>query len=68
MDQNERVHFLIEGMHCDACVRRVKKALEKVPGLTVQGVSVGSADVVGDSSVLEQAKSALDQVGFTAHL
>ena len=33
----------IEGMHCDACVRRVRKAIEKVAGAHVEDVQIGSA-------------------------
>jgi copper chaperone len=33
----------ISGMHCDACVRRVTAALEKVPGIVVEDVKVGTA-------------------------
>jgi len=33
----------IEGMHCDACVRRVRKAIEKVAGARVEDVQIGSA-------------------------
>ncbi|MEI9813038.1 MAG: heavy metal-associated domain-containing protein [Acidobacteriota bacterium] len=39
------MQLTIEGMHCDACVRRVRKALENVPKVTVRSVEVGSADV-----------------------
>jgi len=35
----------IDGMHCGACVRRVRSALEKVPGVTVREVEVGHATV-----------------------
>ncbi len=28
----------IEGMHCQACVRRVQKAIEKVEGVQVEAV------------------------------
>ena len=35
----------IDGMHCQACVQRVRKALEKVAGAEVQQVDIGSATV-----------------------
>ena len=44
----------IEGMHCQACVNRVQKALEKVNGVHVESVEVGSA-VVGAQPDQEQA-------------
>jgi copper chaperone CopZ len=56
----------IEGMHCQACVRRVQKALEKVDGAQVESVEVGSA-VVGvppgqEQQVLEAVRKAGYQV------
>jgi copper chaperone len=39
----------IDGMHCQACVARVRKALEKVAGAKVERVDVGSAQVSIDS-------------------
>lgn len=46
----------IDGMHCDACVRRVRMALEKVPGAQVGDVKVGSAEVAGaDSTAILEA-------------
>lgn len=33
----------VDGMHCGGCVRRVQGVLEKVPGVTLEGVAVGSA-------------------------
>lgn len=51
-------------MHCDACVRRVKKALEGVPGVEVQNVAIGSADFMGDPAL---AKAAVEKAGFVVH-
>ncbi len=36
-------NLAVDGMHCGACVRRVKQALEKVDGVTLEDVAVGSA-------------------------
>jgi copper chaperone len=38
----------IEGMHCQACVARVRKALEKIDGARVDSVDVGTAEVSVD--------------------
>lgn len=54
----------IEGMHCDACVRRVKKALEKVPGITVENVAVGSADVSTDEAHRPAVLEAIREAGY----
>ena len=52
----------IDGMHCQACVQRVRKALEKVDGAQIQQVDIGSAVVVTDpareSAVLEAVRKA----------
>jgi copper chaperone len=52
----------IDGMHCRACVQRVRKALEKVEGAQIQQVDIGSAVVVTDpareSSVLDAVRKA----------
>jgi copper chaperone len=33
----------IEGMHCGACVKRVKTALSTIPGVEVDEVEIGRA-------------------------
>ena len=35
----------ISGMHCQACVRRVQKAIEALPDAKLKNVEVGSAEV-----------------------
>ncbi|MFZ0632363.1 MAG: cation transporter [Acidobacteriaceae bacterium] len=57
----------IENMHCDACVRRVRQALEKVDGVHVGDVRVGSARVEAPETVPESALvSAVEKAGYTA--
>jgi len=58
----------IEGMHSAACVRRVRLALEKVEGLHVREVNLGSAVVDGDSSQQAAALEAIEKAGFQPHL
>lgn len=52
----------INGMHCDACVRRVRKALESVEGAHVENVNVGTAtvhvDAAKEGAVLEAVRKA----------
>jgi copper chaperone len=52
----------IDGMHCQACVQRVRKALEKVPNAEIEQVDVGSAtirvDVAAEVAVLEAVRKA----------
>jgi len=54
----------IEGMHCDACVRRVRKALEKIDGVTVEDVTVGSATVTGGESQKDAVVNAIREAGY----
>ena len=44
----QRLDLSIEGMGCGACVRKATAALQSVPGVSVQRVSVGSATVTFD--------------------
>ncbi|HYP08329.1 MAG TPA: heavy-metal-associated domain-containing protein [Bryobacteraceae bacterium] len=58
----------IEGMHCDACVRRVRTALSGVDGVHVKDVRVGSADIEIDSEKVgtKEAVDAVNDIGFSA--
>jgi copper chaperone CopZ len=60
----------IEGMHCDACVRRVTNVLAAVGGVQVKSVEVGSARIAFDPAQAspEQIAAAVDRIGFTAHI
>ncbi len=54
----------IEGMHCQACVRRVQKALEKVEGVQVESVEVGSAVVGAQAGQEHQVLEAVRKAGY----
>jgi copper chaperone CopZ len=54
----------IEGMHCDACVRRVQKALERVEGVHVESVEVGSAVVGAQPEQEEEVLEAVRKAGY----
>jgi copper chaperone CopZ len=57
----------IENMHCDACVRRVRQALEKVEGIQVGDVHVGGARVEAPEAVPTSALvSAVEKAGYPA--
>ena len=58
----------IDGMHCDACVRRVTDALKKVGGVQVEQVQVGSARVLYDphNAAPNQIAEAVNKIGFQA--
>ena len=62
------VNLKIDGMHCDACVRRVRMALGKVDGVEVKDVKVGSAQIAVDPArtTPDAAINAVNGIGFTA--
>ena len=64
----ETVNLEIDGMHCDACVRRVRTALSRVPGVEVQDVAVGSARVTTDPATVhpKDVVKAVEDVGYEA--
>jgi copper chaperone len=54
----------IDGMHCDACVRRVTQALGAVKGARVQTVEVGKAMVVAEATCEPELRRAVTDAGF----
>jgi copper chaperone CopZ len=58
------VNIAIEGMHCQACVARVRRALEKLDGVTIHEISVGSASV--DTADPAAALAAISSAGYPA--
>ena len=50
--QMEPLHLTIEGMTCQHCVRAVDGRLRKTPGIEVQQVAIGSADLRYDAAVV----------------
>jgi copper chaperone CopZ len=63
-DHTEVSELKIEGMHCGGCVSRVKKALEKVPGLTIDDVKIGLARVRLGAVPKDDVARALEQAGY----
>jgi len=65
----ESLHLTIEGMTCSHCVRAVEGRLRKTPGVEVQGVQIGSADMRYDparTNVDDIAEAIADE-GYTAY-
>jgi copper chaperone len=62
----ETVKIGISGMSCGHCVTAVQKALAAVPGVTVEGVQIGSATITIDPAMgsLTAAESAIDAAGY----
>ena len=59
----------IEGMTCASCVRRVEKALARVPGVSEASVSLGTeeARVAGTALDLSHLIEAVEAAGYEAH-
>jgi copper chaperone CopZ len=57
----------IEGMHCEACVRRVRQALVRA-GVGESEVGIGHAHVEAPAEAAAGLVSALDKAGFAARV
>ena len=64
----ERLRLDISGMSCQHCVNAVMKALSEVPGVTIEKVEIGSAEVAYEpSQVTEQSiLDAVNDEGYEA--
>ena len=56
----------IRGMSCGGCVRNVREALGRIPGVRVDTVTVGSATVSYDPTVANQEDIlvAIERAGY----
>ncbi|MGD0229315.1 MAG: copper ion binding protein [Syntrophorhabdales bacterium] len=56
----------IEGMTCQHCVMRVKKAVDQVPGVSRADVAIGSARITYDESKVRQEdlEEAVEKTGY----
>jgi len=56
----------IEGMSCQHCVARVKKALDGLSGVSASDVQVGSASVKYDEAKVkkEDIEAAIEKAGY----
>jgi copper chaperone CopZ len=68
MTEQKSLKLKIHGMHCDACVRRVTGSLNKLPGVQVESVQVGEAQLAYDPSQVntQTIATAIQDVGFEA--
>jgi copper chaperone CopZ len=66
----ERLALAIGGMSCGHCVARVSKALQELPGVTVERVEVGSARLDFDATRVSPQRilEAVDELGFQARV
>ncbi|MBX9736579.1 MAG: heavy-metal-associated domain-containing protein [Phycisphaerales bacterium] len=54
----------IDGMTGDACVAKVKSALNTVDGVVTKAVKVGTADIVADKTGCDAACDCVTRAGF----
>ena len=45
----------VEGMTCTGCMRRVRQALESVDGVVIEDLSIRSAEITYDPSVVNRS-------------
>jgi copper chaperone CopZ len=62
------VKIAIEGMHSQACVAKVRRALENVEGAQVREVQIGSAVVDLDPARQSAALDAIQKAGYQPHI
>jgi copper chaperone CopZ len=64
----EPLHLTIEGMTCEHCVRAVDGRLRKTPGVTVDKVVVGAAELRYDPArvTVDAIADAIADEGYTA--
>ena len=62
----QRMTLPIQGMSCGGCVRNVRHALGRLPGVRVDNVSVGQATVSYDPGVTDRAAivAAIERAGY----
>ena len=64
----EALHLTIEGMTCEHCVRAVDGRLRRTPGVQVDNVVVGAADLHFDAEKLsvDDIADLIADEGYTA--
>jgi copper chaperone CopZ len=62
------VKITIEGMHSQACVAKVRRALENVEGAQVREVQIGSAVLDLDPARQSVALEAIQKAGYQPHI
>jgi copper chaperone len=66
----EEMFLRIAGMSCGGCVTSLRNALNRLPGVQVKDVEVGSASIAYDPSLAspEAVRSAVAKAGFQAEV
>ncbi len=65
-ETQQRLRLTIEGMSCHHCTRAVWEALEKLAGVVVHDVQIGSAEITlnPEKTSLVEIASALEEEGY----
>ncbi|MEO8563528.1 MAG: heavy-metal-associated domain-containing protein, partial [bacterium] len=60
----------IDGMHCGGCVANVKRALERIDGVTTESVRVGEARIAYDErqTPLHTILGSVAEAGYPARV
>jgi len=63
-----RANLAITGMSCDHCIRAVNQALTALPGVTVESVRLGRAELRYDETRItpDQLTAAVNDAGYSA--
>jgi copper ion binding protein len=64
----QKLELEIEGMSCGHCVAAVSDALGELPGVSVEAVRIGSAQITYEPAQVsqEQIVLAVEDAGYTA--
>lgn len=64
----QRITIDIEGMSCSHCLNAVHRALSALPGIKIDSVAIGRADVRLDETVTSpaQLEAAVGNAGYRA--
>jgi copper chaperone CopZ len=64
----KHLHLVIDGMTCGHCMTAVSTALTALPGVEVEEVNIGSADVAFDPDQVSVARllDAVNDEGYVA--
>ncbi len=59
----------IRGMSCGGCARSVAEALRRLPGVTVETVTIGSATLAYDPAVIDRDTllTTIESAGYVPH-
>ena len=61
---SQAFELTVDGMHCQACVRRVKAALAAVPGVVIDEVTIGRVRGALDGAEAATVAAALAAAGY----